>query len=347
MPITPDGSVVPSFLSLFATEPTQDEAFGDNVLRQGEIKEIIYPDDDKSFTKQYIEYTIWCQYKLNGVGSGRKYFGAIIMNDFASLADKTCQILRVNPKAGQPKANDKDQNAPSGLGLGSKVLFLCINGETAFPIIIRGLPDPKDQSQKAVDLKDGEVQYTTEFNGITTEINKDGEYTLTYGGKTDIEGKTDADDDVRGTFINFDKDGGLTFSDQKSDNSLYINHKDGQVEVQRKNKFILGDGADKMLRGTSFRDAETSMHSTMQGIYKSMAQLVQNVGTQWTSTAPRLAVPVVGGTLASPSVLAIGVLWVSISQLVGQLGQAIQQYEQKSGQKSNFLSDKDFVGDDF
>ena len=280
MPITPDGSVVPSFLSLFSTEPTQDEAFGDNVLRQGEIKEVIYPDDDKSFTKQYIEYTIWCQYKLNGVGSGRKYFGAIIMNDFASLADKTCQILRVNPKAGQPKANDKDQNAPSGLGLGSKVLFLCINGETAFPIIIGGLPDPKDQSQKAVDLKDGEVQYTTEFNGITTEINKDGEYTLTYGGKTDIEGKTDVDDDVRGTFINFDKDGGLTFSDQKSDNSLYINHQDGQVEVQRKNKFILGDGADKMLRGTSFRDAETSMHSTMQGIYKSIAQLVQNVGTQ-------------------------------------------------------------------
>jgi hypothetical protein len=94
----------------------------------------------------------------------------------------------------------------------SIVLILCINGVTdaGSAVIIGALANDKGPSY----TKDNGQFYDFNFNGINYNINKDGEWTITFNSVLDDEGKP-TNKDAAGTAIKINKDGVITISDNE------------------------------------------------------------------------------------------------------------------------------------
>lgn len=332
-----DGTVVPSHLDLRESTTNQysEDYFGDFALRQGEVKNVVYPDDPKSRTKRLIEYDVVVEYFRNGTWVSRLINGAVVMNGLMSLADVETFTLRVNKQSGESK-----QNQPP-IKYGSKVIVLFLNGQVNFPIIIGGLYDPKDESQK--DFEKDKKIYFKKFNGIETEINDDGELTYTYTGKSKEDGTTDVSDDVAGTYFKLDKDGNAYLSDSDGKNSLTVDHKNKKVKIARKD-FELGAATDKMLLGESHRNAQKKLHTKLQTYISTAQNLLSQAATQFTTAGARMVIPVYGAVSAGPSITAAGALHNAAAQALKQAADAIQEFEQAAAQKTDFLSDHDKLG---
>ena len=181
MPILANGDVVPSFLETESSAGFwQGGAIDNNEMRVGEVMAIIYPDDKESVTGKVVEYRVKAQIRVNNTAQTRIYESCTLINPLAGLADKFMYTLRPDPSI---------KNQASGIGKGSKVLLQFLNGESNSPVIIGGIRDPNDT--KAVDVKDLGHHLAFNFNGVSVDINKDGEFKLVYNGKTKIDGSTD------------------------------------------------------------------------------------------------------------------------------------------------------------
>lgn len=339
MPYVNDGSVVPSHIRFEATpQYSNKDHFEDYGLRMGEVVKVIYPDDDASVTKQYIEYNIWCQYlPAGGVGQGRMYYAAICANNFASLADRSFQTFRPNEKAGNKQANSENPNDTPGLGLGSKVLFLCINGQTAYPIIISGLPDPKDKTQ--MDVDEGDIVQVRIFNGIEWYINNEGELLIKYNGKTEDTGKTEVDDSKVGTYFKLDQDGNSILSDKDEKNYFKLDHKNGELLFDREKKFKIGKADEAFVLGTTFRREMQTMNTKLQSGFKTLNTLMQNAATSAAIGSAKLIVPVYGPPNASADFAQMAAYMFSMSSILSQMSDALQAFEQKA---NDYLSTKNF-----
>lgn len=105
---------------------------------------------------------------------------------------------------------------------GDTVLVAFLNGEAREAIILGGLLHPARKS--TLDVTKG-PQYASEFNGIETTINENGEYKLTFKAvPTNIKKldekpdkalpKPTYDDKVGGSFFQFDKTGSIELNDK-------------------------------------------------------------------------------------------------------------------------------------
>jgi hypothetical protein len=99
--------------------------------------------------------------------------------------------------------------------------------------------------KNSLDTKDG-PQYRSEFNGIETSINKDGEWILTFKGQPTNLSKLDQtpsepvpapeyDTDVGTSYMKWDKTGSFTLSDEATDGDkiqrLFIDKKNGTIDI--------------------------------------------------------------------------------------------------------------------
>lgn len=336
----PDGMVIPSNVGITSSpQYSSTDHFEDYGLRMGEVVKVIYPDDDASVTKQYIEYNIWCQYlPAGGVGQGRMYYAAICANNFASLADRSFQTFRPNEKAGNKQANSENPNDTPGLGLGSKVLFLCINGQTAYPIIISGLPDPKDKTQ--MDVDEGDIVQVRIFNGIEWYINNEGELLIKYNGKTEDTGKTKVDDSKVGTYFKLDQDGNSILSDKDEKNYFKLDHKNGKLIFQRDKRLEIGTASDWMLLGESFRKSQKQLNTKLQSYFKTLNNLMQNAGSTTATIAGKIATPVYGAVVSAADFALLSGYMIAMAQVLNQMGESIGMFEQDASSKNSFLSDK-------
>lgn len=329
-----DGTVVP-----YGFQVTEGEQYSswdlqnDYQLLAGEVKSVVYPDDVKSRTKKFLEYVVYVQYRGNGVTQGKYYQGCVVMNALGSKADRSTYTLRANGKVGE----DKDNN---NLGLGSKVLILLVNGDVGTPVIIGGLPDPTDESQK--DFEKDKSLFSWVFNGISVSVNDDGEATVTYTGKSKNDGTTDVEDTVAGSYVKMDKDGNVLVSDKDGKNSLKINHKDGNVEIQRDKKLKIGDADEAFVLGTTYRKQQKQLHTKMQSMLSTLQNLTQQLGTALATAGGKMAVPVSGAVAAATDVAQAGAFAISASQIVKQLGDAVKAFED-AGQQTDYISKKNFA----
>lgn len=330
MPELPDGTVLPHFVAAERTPHYDPGASFDNLrLRLGEVKEIVWPDDKRSRSKRYVEYRVYVEQRRNGTGFGRMYENCLLANPLAGLADQAVWTLR----AAGP---DRVKGSPT---LGSKVLLLCVNGENASPVIIGGLRDPKDGKDQGTTSSPKHYARLA-FNGVVFEVNDDGELIVTYGGKTKADGTTDVASDVAGAHVKLDKDGGITVSDGSGKNAVSISHHDGKVRVARENGFEVGAATDKMVLGTSYRDAEKQLYTQLRTELKQLQTLLQTAGTAITTAAAQPVPPGgVVGTLAPA-----GAALLAAAQVAGAMDQAYEGFEQAAAQKTDFLSDKDLLG---
>lgn len=138
---------------------------------------------------------------------------------------------------------NEDQNNTNGTHAkaGDIVLVGQFGGQGREGVILGGLSHPARRT--FLNAEDG-PQYKSEFNGIETFINKDGEYTLTFKGiPTNISGLSATPDkpipapeyDVKvGTsYIKIDKTGSFTINDnaQEDPQKLFIDKANGTVEL--------------------------------------------------------------------------------------------------------------------
>lgn len=140
------------------------------------------------------------------------------------------------------KFNDKpDPVRAFDAKAGDTVLVAFLNGQAREAVILGGLIHPARKS--TLDITKG-PQYQSEFNGIETRINENGEYTLTFRAiPTNIKKLDDTpaakiatptyDDKVGGSFFQMDKTGSLELSDKDkgSIQSLRIDKPKGTITV--------------------------------------------------------------------------------------------------------------------
>jgi hypothetical protein len=326
-----DRDVIHSSLSIQSTEQFSDGGvFDNNSLRLGEIQKIIYPKDDDSRSKVFIEYNVYVQQLENGTGAGVLYTNCLLVNLLAGLADEFHYTLRVPKTPSLAELKEK-----KGLGFGSKVLILCLDGQRTRAYILGGVRDPRDERDK--ESKDLGHHLNFEFNGIGVFINKDGELTLTYKGKTLIDGKVDAKDEQVGTYFRLDEDGNALLSDKDGKNSLLIDHKNKKVIIKRDEAFELGEATDKMLLGESFRNAQKQKNNKLKSYFKTAKNLLQQAGTQLNTAGGAVAGPFMAAA-AGPSMIAAAQLIIQVSTMMEQMGQAIGDFEDSASQKESFLS---------
>lgn len=323
------GVVIPSNIRRFFQPDNFDGGAYDNIpLRLGEIADVLYPDDERNLSGRFVEYKVVVQHRSGGTAVTKVYDNCLLANLYGSLADKKFFTLRADPES-----LTTGTAVPSK---GAKVLLACINGESNNAVIIGGITDQKDEFQKDLKKDDKDFSSYELFNGIEHIINKDGELTITYKGATKLDGTTDVSDDVAGSFVKWDKDGNITVSDKDGKNAVIVNHKDGKVIIARDKNFELGEATDEMLLGKSFRDEQSKMHQKINGYNAVLKNLLQVVGSNLTTAGTTPIAP--GSTL--PTLGVAGALMLQVAQQIGNIDQAIQDFENAAQGKNGFLSKK-------
>lgn len=230
--------VIPSFYETRAIGATDGSGAFENVrLRYGEVKRVVHPDAPASRSKRFIEYDVLVPHRENDTAVTKLYQNCLLVNPLGGLADYEVWTLR--PSRPQPGGAGADDFVE--LGLGSKVLLLCINGEHAEAVILGGI---RDERSTDVGRKARGHHYERVFNGVTTTVEDDGSWQVEVKGKTADDGTMaeDADKDGAGTKVRIGADGTWQVSTAGGAQSITINHKAGTVEVNSAKKLtLLGD----------------------------------------------------------------------------------------------------------
>lgn len=147
---------------------------------------------------------------------------------------------------------------------GDKVLVAYANGDSREGLIIgflnhtarkRAITDPSDESPSEnyeFLNKDGDSRtaYISEFNGLRREINKLGEYKVTYHGTpTNVDLLSEPaegleipfpeyDEDVSGSYYMFDENGSWELNDN-DDQSIFVNKPDGTITITSGNTSLV------------------------------------------------------------------------------------------------------------
>lgn len=216
------------------------DAFFNVRLRTGEVQAVYFPEDDENVSKRFVEYQVWVQHRANGTAVTKIYDHCIAVDQLGSIADFSFATYRADPSATR-----KDSAKTMKPGLGAKVLILCINGESTSGVIVGGIRN----GQAEVDAKEDGHHMHSRFNGVDVQVNKDGEYTLTYQGAQKVDGTSedDVDQDVVGTFVKISKDGKFTVSDKNGYNSVVVDPT-GSVTV-KSNQEVVVDAPEVDLGG--------------------------------------------------------------------------------------------------
>jgi hypothetical protein len=166
-------------------------------------------------------------------------------------------------------------NAPSGVAAkaGDCVLVGLLGGQGREGVILGGLTHP---TRKNLSVSNG-PEYQSEFNGINTYINKDGEYTLTFKAQpTNLSDLNNApngpvpapqyDTNVGGSYFKWDKTGSFTISDaaQSNPQSIFMDKKNSLIQIVTGN-LKLGDSSatDAAVLGTTYRNGESQMNQNL------------------------------------------------------------------------------------
>lgn len=245
MPEYINDNVIPSFLSVSSNSFTSDGGANDNVsLRLGEVRNMWLASDTKNVSKKYTEYDVLVFETNNGTAASTIYNNCGVSCLFGSVADKFVWTPRFDPT---PKISGGDL-----VGTGSKVLLLCLNGQTSNAMIIGAVRDDKDFTEsKYTENKNPGHHLLFQFNGMEASIDKDGQLVVTYGGKTENDGKTNVPESQTGTTLSMTQNGNVSIQDKDNKNQVLVNHADSKVEntadTEWNAKVTAGSGASAVL----------------------------------------------------------------------------------------------------
>lgn len=328
--------VIPSFLVGRET-PQYDggDALSNGGVREGEVVAVVYPDEKRSRSKKFIEYDVQVVHRKSGTAATRIYYNCQLINPLAGLADQAHWTLR---------PHDGRDTAESGLGKGSKVLLVCVSGETTRAVIIGGVRDQDDPGTAYVDgqaskLKDLKHHLYATFNGVSFYVDRDGQLAITYNGATDIRGKRldSVKDDQVGSGLKFLKDGSVGIQDGSAKNAVLVDHQDHQVKVAHEKGFLVGAATDRLLLGESHRNAQKQMHQQIRAAAQSAQAALQAAAGALNVAGGSIAGPFLAAA-AGPQLVAAAQAILQAAQQLNSIAQAVNAFEQSAQGKGDFLS---------
>jgi hypothetical protein len=331
----------------------------------GEVKRIIYPADKASNQKRFPIYEVHVEYRAGNGPQTTSTFFCMLANHFGGIADLVRYTLRADPK--EPEKGKV-------ITTGARVLVLCVLGDTQRGYIIGGIRSDKggDLESDGHNLFfefngtrftiDKYGQPTLTFRGATDV-------------KGDLLDSAVAE--ANGTKIGVDKEGSLTAATPEDKQFIRLNHKDkkieiladeewnvevngkaviktgqdisvetteGQIDVTAAKKVYIksegvhvGDASDAWVKGTTYRQNEETMHSTMKGLLQGLNTAINLAGTFLNVAAGLQKVPVGGAVAASVPLQAAAQALSQAAPLFNQLASAISTFE---GSKDSYLSKK-------
>lgn len=210
----PDGTIVPNFQGVrnTVTARPQTEQFEQWGLRVGQVRDIILPKDERSLSKKFVEYNVEVQHRDSyGRISNVLYPNCFLASTFGGRGDKVRFTHRFAKKT--------DGN---GVGEGSGVIIGHINGDRQQAVILGGIRDSED----APDDDNLGHNYFREFNGVREFIDNDGQFSVTFTGATDYDGKLKdgVDEAASGCYFKFLKNG--NFEIVHDNQKLELKHAD-------------------------------------------------------------------------------------------------------------------------
>jgi hypothetical protein len=343
-----DNTVVPHFLGLKSTGHRGDPGNQTNItLRWGEVVGMVYPTDPRNYNKKYLEYVVKVVVQDGSGPAAQVYYNGVqLENLFGGVADFLKYTLR--------PADTTTATTPGQLGMGSKVLLLCISGDTHQAIILGGVRDGTNDDNVDTAAEGHHLEF--EFNGLNLAINSDGELAVTFHGATNADGSLadSADTDAQGSTLVMDKAGGITFTSADQLQSVAIDQANsvvtvnadtklnlictGQVSVQSSG-LVLGAGTNAFMLGSNYRFADQTMNTTLSALATSIQALATTAGAGLTAAGLVISAPYVGGGLAAPGISAAGQALTAMAPLFGAWSASITQFE---AQSTKFLSGKNF-----
>jgi len=336
-----DGTVLPHYFTTMDTSWETTGQYDNTPLRIGEIVDVVLPTDKKrSVTKKLIEYTVAVQQRDGaGILCSILYNHCLRANLFGGVADKFTFTLR------------KSKTNPSiGLSIGSKVLVLCINGETGFAVIVGGMPDVE---LGAVEVDLGHNLYF-EFNGLNTVINKDGEMILTVKGATNFDGTpaSNADTTKTGQYVKLTKDGSIRLGTNGDDQYLLFDNAkktislvaDQELDVTSSRNVVVkstgvlvGSATDFWMLGSTYRAAEATCNQQLIAALGAIATAATTAAAALTTASGSLGLGIIGNI---PAAAPVGVAASQIAIIAAQALKAVQAITSLEANPTIYLSPK-------
>jgi hypothetical protein len=164
-------------------------------IYKGQIQKVIYPDEKESVSKIYVEYEV-----LVELSTGVSTFSNVpSVSAFGGYNDYEDFVYEPSETALSGK-NDSTNTFENRNGSIVAVAFL--NNNFQRPIIIGAINHPKNPRIKS---SDG-ISYIRLFRGVKTEINKDGEWSVTYQSPYNPDGKLKSES-TGPSYLKLDKTG--------------------------------------------------------------------------------------------------------------------------------------------
>lgn len=342
--ILPDGSVLPSGFGVMDLPSAQSSKMDNKSMKVGMAIGIIYPDEDKSITKQVIEYDI----------------AVANMDPKHGLNISVYRNCKLSDKFGAPNKYEEftlvigKTDGKGGFTDGSIVALECVDGvsDAGSALIVGGVSNVKDPRHKKAD---GEF-YDFSFNGIRQYIDKDGQLTIEFSSPIAVDGSK-KNEKAAGTKIKIDKDGRIKISDNEnqsiefdrvaqkatwtnSNETITVDKKNKKIDMVSSGEFSAKSSkkmnlqTDDQLNVQSKADASITSDANMK--MESKGNMSQKSGGTWqvnvtgnVNIKSGANVMIEGGTIAqikgTTTLLGegsapVGVAGVSISIGTGNLG---------------------------
>jgi hypothetical protein len=268
-----------------------------------------------SFSQRVYEYSVTVQ-ERNGFMQPviTNYEHCAVANLFGGFADKFTYTLRPSTIPAQAEAAYYTN--------GSKVLILCINGETNNAYIIGALWDP---TQKNSDIgvtqsnppEDGTLGHHLlfTFNGLNGTIDKNGQFKVTFNGATDNYGKPLSSQDQKkvGAFLNMLMDGTMNLSCPQN-----MTLKSAGV--------LTGAATDHTVLGDTYITAEMQMLNNIANALQGIAQQVGQAGS------------ILSALASNPTLAPVAPAGIQLSLAQTGLAQVQQLIQNFTSNKSKYLS---------
>lgn len=246
-----------------------NKVFSDYTLKVGVVTKKYEIDDVNNVSKAFPEYDVLAISQEKSLAtSSVLYKKCQIMQGFGGLGDFMEYKLREPEQDPKNSQNDTDPREENG----SIVLLLCMHGHQDNAVILGALQHPKRKTKLGADS--GQA-LEGEFNGVSWQINDDGELRITYKSKTNNDGKPQ-DTEAGGTFVTITKDG--SFDINTGNDSEYI-------RIDKPNKDVGINAGNKM--GITAKDAIG---------FNAGANLNLNAGADWKVDASASATIAVGSS---------------------------------------------------
>ena len=174
-----------------------------NGIYKGQVQRVLFPDEQENISKIYIEYDVMVELD-KGVSLMRNVPALSSLGGGVDYSEMVFEPAE-HASTGKNDATNTFQNRN-----GSIVAIAFWNGKFDRPVIIGAYTHPK----KSRRTKSDGISYIQVFRGLKTEINKDGEWSITYQSPYGPDGKLKSEA-TGPSFIKLNKKGGLEISLKK------------------------------------------------------------------------------------------------------------------------------------